>query len=141
MADEATAPEAPEWLRAYIGRLLSTFNLDGWRYDVFVLPQDELDQKSGPGTAACTDINDCYLDAHFYFLDSIVDDDYWREHILHEVLHCVLKPFNQAGAYFCRLVPKGRSSDLADAIWVDALEETVTRLTRAVAPLIDWSAE
>jgi hypothetical protein len=140
--DEVTPQEAPDWLRERISRLLSTFGLEGWRYDVHTLPQEALDKKAGaPGTQAYVHVNDCYLNGDFYFLEGIEDTEHGREHMVHEVLHCVFKPLNQAGFYLQQFIPKGRASEAAEAILVDGMEETVTRLSRAAAPLIDWNAE
>lgn len=124
---ESNNTHLPNWLIEHLQATRQLFGV-GDEWHIFpVLVQQPGDKEFG----AVTDYDTAYLNAVIKFDDDIRNNDQGQQVVLHEVLHIALYELAQTFEYALKLLPtNGR--DLFSAMWQDAEERTIQRITRAM---------
>lgn len=118
--------DLPDWLEAYAQDLRTLFGLADWEIVVKLVRVPGGDPTNEGHSR--TDFR--YLSATIE-LNRKLPKEGLRAVLMHEMLHVVLAPIEQAYARICELVPeplRGHALNLHD----DGLEQTIERLTRAL---------
>jgi hypothetical protein len=128
-------PLLPESTTAYAEACRIAFGLAEW--DIFFCDHDS------PGNDDKTD-GFCELDTRYLRATITIrrglKPDRMKAVIFHEMLHVALAFLSQAVEYIQELVPK-RLRRKAERWYMDAEEQTIERLTRALRPHLDQANE
>lgn len=112
---------------AYLHDLVDLFGLGEWRIWLHWA-----DAPGGDAEAdAISDINVRYLRATITVRRDLSDLERLRSVLMHEALHIVLASLDRAAQHIATLVPEALHGH-ATALYTDAEEQTIERLTRAL---------
>lgn len=117
----------PGWLIEHLQAARLLFGV-GDEWHIFPVLVKQTNEKE---FEALTDYDTAYLNAVIKFDEGIKDDYQGQQAVLHEVLHIALCELAQTFEYTLKLVPS-EFCDVLTAIWRDAEERTIQRITRAM---------
>jgi hypothetical protein len=122
-------PDLPKHLEAYAQDCRKLFGLDEWSISVIIseTPPEHQDDSRWHGDV---DHDPCSLTATIRLHWDATDEEQ-RDTMMHEMLHIALGLLNLANRRVVELLPE-ELHEHADALFNDALEQTVTRMTRAL---------
>jgi hypothetical protein len=119
--------ELPSWLTEYAQDCRKLFGLDEWEICVKLVKHPGGDDVEREGHCA---LNYRYLTATIE-LNETMEEDGLRSTLMHEMLHIVLAPIEQAHDRITELVKKGLRRHVAE-LMDDGIEQTIERLRRAL---------
>lgn len=121
----------PKWMREHVDHCTRAFGLEKWRIELH--PVDTIDDE--PTTTARV-----YLRTPYLIADILVRVDADPEYngyiaLTHEMLHIAIAQQDHAVKQMSTCLPK-RERKTMHAVYVDAQEQDVERMARALTPLI-----
>lgn len=121
-----------EQIEAIVKILQPILRISDWDIDVELLHESEYEKLIDSDTQAHNHI-ERMLNSSFITINIESSDD-WYISLLHELVHLVFDPIEQAGTNACNLT-NGRISKCIDDEYTVAMERTVDRMAKIISKL------
>jgi len=125
--------DAPRWMRRHVKRCRAAFGIAHAGFDLTVVLTDVVDND--PDCVGLTTTSVPYDRAEVTLRRDVVNNPDRYEIITHELLHAATGPQREALDRILDLVPKKHRTH-AEELWMTGNEATITRIARALTPLL-----